>query len=106
MVASRDSIGYELDAAFDDRVRDVPDFSETVARRRLDDHRAFVERKLEAGEEFEYQAEFYDFPVTTKQERRLRLYSVRAIEETEEGYRAVHEPVANERAESEPFEGT
>lgn len=110
MVASRDSIGYELDAAFaeafDDRVRDVPDFSKTIARRRLDDHRAFVERRLEAGEEFEYQAEFYDFPVTTKQERRLRLYSVRAIEETEEGYRAVHEPVANERAESEPFEGT
>ena len=97
MVAGRNSIGCELDGefvnVFDDRVRCVPGLSETVVRRRLADHREFVESKTGAGEDFEHEAENYDFPVMTKQERRLRLYAVRDIEETANGYRAVHEPI-------------
>ena len=102
MVAGRNSIGCELDAElldlFGDRVRDAAEVSETVARKRLADHRAFVESKTEAGEEFEYEAEHYGFPVTTKQERSIRFYAVRDVETAAEGYRAVHEPIDDEGA--------
>ncbi|MFB6302493.1 MAG: DNA methyltransferase [Haloferacaceae archaeon] len=99
MAAARDSVGYELQPAFArvfaDRLDDVPALSRTVACRRLDDHRAFVARE---DESFAYEAEHYDFPVRTKQERAIRLYAVDRIERTgEDGdgqvYRAVHDPV-------------
>ncbi|MFC7167477.1 DNA-methyltransferase [Halospeciosus flavus] len=97
MAAGRNSIGYELDAefaeVFDDRVDDVAALSHNVARQRLDAHRDFVAREREKGEAFGYDAEHYDFPVTTKQERRIRFYAVTNVEETDEGYRAEHEPV-------------
>ena len=95
MAAARDSIGYERDAAFtrafDDRVADVPSISRTVGRRRLADHRAFVDER--GAERFAYEADRYGFPVTTKQEQSMRLYTVETVAETPNGYRAVHEPL-------------
>ena len=100
MTAGRNSIGYELDAefttVFDKRVDDLPAASRAVVETRLTDHRAFVERKHEAGEAFKYEADHYDFPVTTAHEQPLQLYAVDSIEETTAGYRAVHEPVTDE----------
>jgi len=97
MVAGRNSLGYELDddfaRLFEKRVADVPEFSRTVVERRLADHEAFVERRLAEGYEFEYRADNYDFPVTTKQEKPIRLYAVADVRETNHGYEAVHEPV-------------
>ncbi|WP_435077192.1 DNA-methyltransferase [Halococcus sp. AFM35] len=95
MVAARDSIGYEREAAlvsvFEGSVADVPSVSRTVGRQRLDDHRAFVDEH--GPESFEYEATHYDFPVTTRQERPMRLYAVESLTETDDGYRAVHEPI-------------
>ncbi|MFB6191807.1 MAG: site-specific DNA-methyltransferase [Haloarculaceae archaeon] len=97
LVAGRNSVGYEIDTelarGFDERVRDAPALSREVARRRLDDHRAFVRERRDEGETFAYGADHYEFPVTTKQERSLRLYAVDRIEGTADGYRAVHVPV-------------
>jgi DNA modification methylase len=97
MCAGRNSVGVERDAdlaaAFADRVEDVPERSRTIAGERLDAHREFVAERREAGEEPGYDAEHYDFPVVTKQERRLRLYAVESVTETDAGYRATHEPV-------------
>ena len=99
LVAGRDSVGYELEAAFtdvfEDRVWDTPALSERVIRRRLADHRAFVDRRREAGVEFEYESATYGFPVTTKQERSLRFYAVEDVESTDVGYRATYEPIAD-----------
>jgi DNA modification methylase len=70
MVAGRNSVGYELDAgfiqAFDERVLNVPEFSQNVVQQRLADHRAFVREEVEPGKQFAYDAEHYDVPVTTK----------------------------------------
>jgi DNA modification methylase len=97
LAAGRHSIGYEIEqefvSVFDDRVETVPALSGRVAEKRLRAHREFVDDKRESGGEFGYRAENYDFPVTTKQERSIRLYSVASVEETPEGYRAVHESV-------------
>jgi DNA modification methylase len=97
MVAGRDSVGYELDegfvAAFDERVADVPALSRDVVRQRLDDHRAFVADRRAAGDTLAYEADHYDTPVRTKQERSIRFYAVADVRETDAGYRAIHEPV-------------
>jgi DNA modification methylase len=95
MAAARDSVGSEREAAFaeafDERVDDAPALSRTIARARLDDHRAFV---AEQGvDDFAYEADHYEFPVTTKQERSLRLYAIEDLTATDDGYRAVHEPI-------------
>ncbi|USZ69246.1 site-specific DNA-methyltransferase [Halorussus salilacus] len=97
MTAGRNSVGYEMDEefveVFDDRVADVPRVSREVIGKRLDNHREFVAERREDGESFKYDAENYDFPVTTKQEKPIRFYEVENVEATEEGYRAVHESV-------------
>jgi DNA modification methylase len=95
MAAARDSIGCERDAAFvgafEESVAEAPALSRTAGRKRLDDHRAFVDEHGSDG--FEYEADHYDFPVTTKQEQAMRLYAIESLAETANGYRAVHEPV-------------
>jgi DNA modification methylase len=94
MVAGRHSVGSELDreftAVFDARVDDVPRLSREVVRTRLADHRAFVKDRRTEGGEFGYDAERYDFPVMTKQERPITLYVVDGVERTPDGYRLVH----------------
>jgi hypothetical protein len=64
---------------------------------RLERHRAFVERRRAEGSPPEYDAEHYEFPVTTSHERELRLYDVVETEELDrEGpgrrYRVTHHP--------------
>jgi len=96
LVAGRNSVGYEIEeeftGVFDDRVSEVSEISRDVVGRRLERHREFVKDKLESGDEFKYEAENYDFPVKTKQEKKIQFYAVDDVERTEEGYRARHTP--------------
>jgi DNA modification methylase len=98
LVAGRDSIGYEREAefarVFDERIGEAYDTSRDVIRGRLADHREFVADRREAGETFEYESDHYGFPVTTKQEQSVRFYAVENVEPTDDGYRAVHVPLA------------
>jgi len=103
LVAGRSSVGYEREAefaaVFADRVEGAPELSRRVTRSRLDDHREFVRERRDAGEGFDYEAEYYDFPVTTKQERSIRLFSVDRVTALDGGdYRALHDPVDGEEA--------
>ncbi|MFB6307989.1 MAG: site-specific DNA-methyltransferase [Haloarculaceae archaeon] len=97
MVAGRHSVGYEIESdfvgVFDDRVDEVPAISRRVGGQRLEDHRAFVDERRADGDELDYDAVHYDFPVMTRQERQIRLYRVADVEETPDGYRAVHDPI-------------
>ncbi len=96
MLAGRDSHGYELDAgfaaAFDDRLEDLPARSRALVDDRLDRHRTFVERCRDDGDALGYEAEHYEFPVRTKQERRIRFYEVTDVDGTDDGYRVSYEP--------------
>jgi DNA modification methylase len=104
LVAGRNSVGYELreefTRVFDDRVSEAPGLSETVIRTRLRDHRAFVEETRESGDDFAYEADNYAFPVTTKQETELQFYRVKGVDGTEDGYRALHDPVDGSEIET------
>jgi len=99
MVAGRHSVGYELDGAFvdrfADRVADVPSMSRGVVGERLAAHREFVERQVADGNPPDYEAENYDFPVVTSQERDITLYvarEVRAAGERDREYCVSYEP--------------
>ena len=100
MTAGRHSIGYELDdefvGVFDERVDGLPEFSRSVVGERLEEHRAFVTDRREDGEEFQYEADHYGFPVTTKQERSIRFYAAERVNETERGYTVSHVPLESE----------
>lgn len=93
MLAGRNSVGSELDPAFvsvfDDRLTDVAARSRELNEARLADHREFV-----AGteKELKYDAEHYEFPVVTKQERRLRLYTVTDVTGGDREYVATYRP--------------
>jgi DNA modification methylase len=97
MIAGRNSIGYELNEEFvqlfEERIQGVTKYSQKVVKQRLDDHKEFVEKRLSSSKEFKYEADNYDFPVTTKQEKPIQFYSVTDIQETKEGYEVLHEPV-------------
>ena len=97
MVAGRNSVGYELDEefmqVFKQRVENIPEYSREVVKQRLDDHKEFVEKRLSEGKDFKYQADNYEFPVTTKQEKPMQFYSVSDVQETKEGYEVSHSPV-------------
>ncbi len=97
MVAGRNSVGSERDPefvrVFEERTERVPTYSQEVTKRRLADHLAFVSQQQAEGEEFGYTADHYDFPVTTKQETSIQFYTVADVQQTADGYRAVHEPV-------------
>jgi site-specific DNA-methyltransferase (cytosine-N4-specific) len=97
MVAARNSVGVERDpdlvAGFEDRVDEVPDLATEVVEGRLADHEAFVEEVREQGDSLGYEAEYYDTPVRTKQERGIRFYGVDDVTETADGYRLAHSPV-------------
>jgi site-specific DNA-methyltransferase (adenine-specific) len=99
MHAGRNSRGCDLDPdlieAFDDRLPGLPGRSRRRCRERLDRHRSFVDDREDPPG---YDAVHYDFPVVTKQERRIRLYAVESISERAEtephrAYDVDHEPV-------------
>jgi DNA modification methylase len=105
MVAGRNSIGYELDETlierFESRVDNVPSHSRRITEQRLDAHREFVEQRLAAGNEFKYEAENYEFPVTTKQEKPMQLYAVSEVRNVAGGYELAHERIGRSETTSE-----
>jgi DNA modification methylase len=97
IVAGRNSIGSELDAAFvrlfDGRVENVPEYSRGVIGRRLNEHESFVKERMADGKEFEYEADNYEFPVTTAQEKSIQFFAVSDVRETEARYVVSYDPV-------------
>ncbi|KOX93752.1 DNA-methyltransferase [Haloarcula rubripromontorii] len=97
MLARRNSVGVDRDpdllSALEKRVATAPERSRTIARERLADHRSWVEQRRADGKEPGYEAKQYDFAVNTKQEQRIQFYAVDAVTATDDGFRAVHEPV-------------
>ncbi|WP_394347877.1 DNA-methyltransferase [Haloprofundus sp. MHR1] len=93
MLAGRNSVGYELDAtvleAFDRRLDGLAERSRERTRERVARHESFV---AETDAEVAYRATNYDFPVVTKQERDVRLYTVSnvdVVDRVEDGRRYV-----------------
>ena len=96
-LAGRNSVGYELDSTvlggLDERMGDLPALSGRRSRDRLAAHRRFAADRHADDESLGYDAEHYDVRVMTNQERSIRLYTVKTVESTDDGYRLTHEPL-------------
>jgi DNA modification methylase len=96
MVAGRNSVGYELQEqfvdVFDDAVGEVKELAYSTVAKRIERHEKFVGQRVKDGNAFKYESENYDFPVITKQEKPLQLYTIDTVGEIEDGYRASHAP--------------
>jgi len=96
MIAGRHSIGYEMQAKFTDvfdaEVSEVRELAFRTVSKRITRHEEFVKQRLEDGKDFSYEAAHYDFPVTTKQEQSIQLYTIDRVEQTESGYTVTHSP--------------
>jgi DNA modification methylase len=85
---ARNSLGFEIDAAFGEAVRagfsDLQTLANERNRRRLQAHAAFMEaRRLEKGEA-KYINRNYGFPVVTRQEVDIRIPGILSITQTED----------------------
>jgi len=104
MIAGRNSIGYELREefreVFDREVSAVEELADDTVSERIRRHESFVKQRLEDGEEFDYDAENYEFPVRTKQEKSLQFYTVDAVQRAEDGYTVTHAPYTPGSAET------
>ena len=96
MIAGRNSVGYELQEqlteVFNAEVSEVKEIAYNTVSKRIRCHKEFVEQRLEDGKEFKYESEKYGFPITTKQEKQLQLYTIDNIEKVENGYTVTHSP--------------
>jgi len=72
MATGRNSIGFEVDAGFQEQIQLIAKtISDTAAKRihrRIQHHGDFIDRKLKENYEFKYFNKHYDFPVMTRQE--------------------------------------
>ena len=77
MASGRNSIGYEMDAAFRDTIGEfknkIVPFSNTYIQNRLLRHIQFVIQRIRENGPLKYKNNYYGFPVMTSQERELIL---------------------------------
>ncbi|WP_302083713.1 DNA-methyltransferase [Salinibaculum rarum] len=85
MLAARDSIGCELHdeflTVFEDRVSNVPEIADAIITQRLSDHREYIEDQIDDGQTFAYEADIYEVPVASQDERQIQLYTAEQIEQ-------------------------
>lgn len=97
IIAGRNSVGFEIEnefiQVFADRIEKIPAFSKNVVETRLENHREFVQEKHRSGDDLKYEAEHYNFPVTTKQEQPIQFYTVADIDDTDDRYQVSYQPV-------------
>ncbi len=101
MAAGRNSIGVEIDPAFEPVVRDaaagLKDEANALVRDRLAAHERFVAQREREGLPLGHRNRVHGFPVMTAQEEDLVLESVERVEALPGGrfavsYRAVENP--------------
>lgn len=81
--AARNSVGFERDGHFrdliDTRIRQESTRLGQINRKRLSDHREFIDRAVHGKKVFKHINEHYNFPVVTAQESQLLLYELEQL---------------------------
>ncbi len=85
MVSGRNSIGYELNPEFKDifkkSIKNIKKLNNDINHKRIHQHLDFVKNYKNKSRDLKYKSVFYEFPVMTKQEIELVLYSIRDYSE-------------------------
>ncbi|MDD1764128.1 MAG: hypothetical protein LUQ70_05375, partial [Methanobacteriaceae archaeon] len=57
----------------EERIREIPDFSEKITSQRLEAHEDFLQKRAENGQSWKYQSSHYKFGVITRTEEDLHF---------------------------------
>jgi hypothetical protein len=83
MCCGRDSLGFEIDTAFQhtilEKMATVPETANAVIGQRLIAHQEFVRKRIEANETPKHHNRHYNVPVVTRQEEDLWLNPVQHV---------------------------
>jgi len=93
IASGRNSLGFEIDSAFKDavsgRAASIKNLANEYARRRLDNHREFVQTRTGNGGSFKHVNKHYGFPVMTRQETGLMLPFLVSLAKMDTGFHAI-----------------
>ncbi|MFX0007367.1 MAG: DNA-methyltransferase [Promethearchaeota archaeon] len=85
MISGRNSIGYELKSEFKDvfkkNIETIKELNNDINNDRINQHLDFIEKYKKNSKVLKYNSVFYKFPVVTKQEVQLVLYSIKDYSE-------------------------
>ena len=88
MAAGRNSVGYEIDTNFGDKIssqfQGIVDFSNCRIKNRLENHLEFVKSHSKKIGKFKYLNKHYHFPVITNQETSLLISELLTVKEIAE----------------------
>jgi hypothetical protein len=87
MISARNSIGFEFDHQFIDlfkvSMKNIKTMANEINLNRIRDHIEFIKKCKEEGQDLKHNAINYTFPVFTKQESNILLYSILNFTEKE-----------------------
>ncbi|WGI17434.1 DNA methyltransferase [Methanonatronarchaeum sp. AMET-Sl] len=96
ITTARNSIGIELNQKlinnYKKQTPKIPKIANKLVNKRIENHKDFIQNKIKEGKEFKYQSDNYSFPVTTKQEKSIELYTVKNIKKTDNHIQVLHKP--------------
>ena len=95
MISARNSIGYEINPEFmqifKKNIKELKQMNININENRLNQHIKFFERYRKTGKDVKYFSAYYRFPVVTKQEIELLLYSIKDYREDENKFILHHQ---------------
>lgn len=75
MLTERNSIGIEVQKSFNDLIKErflsAKDYLNNFVNERLENHKSFIQKRLQEKKEIKYLNIYYNFPVVTKQEEKI-----------------------------------
>jgi len=95
MISARNSIGYEINSEFMEifkqNIKKLKQLNININKNRVNQHIKFIERYRKKGKDVKYSSAYYGFPVITKQEIELLLYSIKDYHEDENKFILNHQ---------------
>ena len=95
MISTRNSIGYELSSEFMDlfkrNIRKIKQLNNEINNNRLNQHIKFIKKYRKEVKDVKYKSIHYKFPVITKQEIDILLYSIKNYSENRNKFILDHE---------------
>ncbi len=84
MATARNCIGFEIETGFQEQILSINDWIVDAANerinQRIDNHKVFIDQRLNKEFEFKHHNKYYDFPVMTRQEVDLYLNLLEKVE--------------------------
>ncbi|TFF88160.1 MAG: site-specific DNA-methyltransferase, partial [Promethearchaeota archaeon] len=96
MVCARNSIGYEINSEFkkifESNVQNLTELANSLYLKRLNEHKDFIKEYQKEKKEPKYTSIHYDFPVITKQEQYILIYSIDRVKSKENNFIIKYKP--------------